>query len=196
MIYAKKIAHLSDFFEVLGAGLMLCIIFLAYDFPIPGLHRLATIRQVALGAVGLLVGDDLREIFLARFDHACDDLEACTGVGLVSRERSGTFMRRTQVEAVTLIGGRGSRAVRREQHLLAAVLTTLTGFCQCAGYMINSGRISYICHVVRAILVSATKLRFMGSYSDALTLRSARTTLAYVPRGEPSKLDERFFGFD
>ena len=40
-------------------------------------------------------------------------------------------------------------------------------------------------------LVSATKLRFMGSYSDALALRSARTALAYVPRGEPSKLDER-----
>ena len=46
-------------------------------------------------------------------------------------------------------------------------------------------------HVARAILVSATKLRFMGSYSDALALRSARTSLAYVPRGEPSKLDER-----
>ena len=49
----------------------------------------------------------------------------------------------------------------------------------------------YLGHVARAILVSATKLRFMGSYSDALALRSARTALAYVPRGEPSKLDER-----
>ena len=81
--------------------------------------------------------------------------------------------------------------MRREQHLLAAVLTALSGFGQCAGYMINSGGKSYTSHVVRAILVSATKLRFMGSYSDALTLRSARTSLAYVPRGEPSKLDER-----
>ena len=32
-------------------------------------------------------------------------------------------------------------------------------------------------------LVSATKLRFMGSYPDALALRSANTTLVYVPRG-------------
>ena len=39
-------------------------------------------------------------------------------------------------------------------------------------------------HVVRAILVSATKLRFMGSYSDALTLRSAKTSF-YVPRESP-----------
>jgi hypothetical protein len=48
-----------------------------------------------------------------------------------------------------------------------------------------------LCHVVRAILVSASKLHFEGSYSDALTLRSARTLFAYVPMGEPSKLDER-----
>ena len=47
-------------------------------------------------------------------------------------------------------------------------------------------------HSLPAILVSATKLCFMGSYSDALALRSARTLLAYVPRGEPSKLDGRF----
>ena len=32
-------------------------------------------------------------------------------------------------------------------------------------------------------LVSATKLRFMRSYPDALALRSANTTLVYVPRG-------------
>lgn len=32
-------------------------------------------------------------------------------------------------------------------------------------------------------LVSATKLRFMGSYPDALALRSANTALVYVPRG-------------
>ena len=32
-------------------------------------------------------------------------------------------------------------------------------------------------------LVSATKLRFMGSYPDALALRSANTTLVYVPMG-------------
>ena len=41
------------------------------------------------------------------------------------------------------------------------------------------------CHVVRAILVSASKLHFEGSYSDALTLRSARTLFAYVPRESP-----------
>ncbi len=32
-------------------------------------------------------------------------------------------------------------------------------------------------------LVSATKLRFMGSYPDALALRSANTALVYVPMG-------------
>ena len=37
-------------------------------------------------------------------------------------------------------------------------------------------------HVVRAILVSASKHHFEGSYSDALTLRSAKTSF-YVPRG-------------
>ena len=39
-----------------------------------------------------------------------------------------------------------------------------------------------MCHVALAILVSASKLRFNGSYLDALALRSANTALVFVPR--------------
>ena len=46
-----------------------------------------------------------------------------------------------------------------------------------------------LCHVVRAILVIASKLHFEDSYSDALTLRSAKKV--FTSRwGEPSKLEE------
>ena len=40
-------------------------------------------------------------------------------------------------------------------------------------------------------LVSASKLRFMGSYPDALALRSANTALVYIPRGNIVLLPSR-----
>ena len=45
----------------------------------------------------------------------------------------------TEIDAVAPVRGRCSGTVGREQHLLAAVLTALSGFGQCAGHMINSG---------------------------------------------------------
>ena len=170
---------------------MLLIPLFAADTPVPLFHGLCAARFVLLREEGLLVGRDLREVMTALLDHLCHADEAVADLVLTLRQRRAAFHRSTEIDAVALVGGRCSGSVRREQHLLAAVLTALSGFGQCAGHMINSGGKSYTCHVVRAILVSATKLRFMGSYSDALTLRSARTSLAYVPRGEPSKLDER-----
>ena len=44
-------------------------------------------------------------------------------------------------------------------------------------------------------LVSATKLRFMGSYPDALALRSANTALVHVPRGNIIRLLTKNTGF-
>ena len=66
-----------------------------------------------------------------------------SGRGSSARERRGALYRGTEVQTVALVRGRCSGSVGREQHLLAGVLTALTGFGQCAGYMINSGGISY-----------------------------------------------------
>ena len=170
---------------------MLLIPFLATDTPVPLFHGLCAVGLVLLREEGLLVSRDLREIVTELLDHRCYADKAVADLVLTLRQRSAAFHRSTEIDAIAPVGGRCSGTVRREQHLLAAVLTALSGFGQCAGHMINSSGKSYTSHVVRAILVSATKLRFMGSYSDALTLRTARTSLAYVPRGEPSKLDER-----
>ena len=88
---------------------------------------------------GLLVGRDLREVMTALLDHRCDADEAVADLVLTLRQRRAAFHRSTEIDAVALVRGRCSGSVGREQHLLAAVLTALSGFGQCAGYMINSG---------------------------------------------------------
>lgn len=45
-----------------------------------------------------------------------------------------------------------------------------------------------MCHVALAILVSASKLRFKDSYSDALALRSAK--YISLPDGEKAPLSQ------
>ena len=127
---------------------MLLIPLLTADTPIPLFHGLCAARFVLLREEGLLVGRDLREIVTALLDHRCHTDEAVADLVLTLRQRRAAFHRSTEIDAVALVRGRCSGSVGREQHLLAAVLTALSGFGQCAGYMINSGGKSYTCHVV------------------------------------------------
>ena len=130
----------------LGRLAVLLIPFSTTNFPVVRLHGFCAIRVVLLGSEVRLIGGELGEIGLACLDHLRDCGEAVTDLDLALRERAVAFHRSTEVQAVTLrVGGR-SGTVRREQHLLAAVLTALTGFCQCAGHMINSGTVRYTCH--------------------------------------------------
>ena len=127
---------------------MRLVVFSTTNFPIIGLHGFCTIGVVLLEAEVRLVGGELRQVRLARLDHLRYRGEAVTDLDLTLTQRAVAFHRGTQVNAVTVFGGRCSGSVGREQHLLAAVLTTLTRFGQCAGYMINSGGINYFCHFV------------------------------------------------
>ena len=118
---------------------MLLIPLLSANFPIPLFHGLCAVRLVLLREEGLLVGRDLREIVRALLDHRSNADEAVADLVLTLRQRRAAFHRSTEIDAVALVGGRCSGSLGREQHLLAAVLTALSGFGQCAGYMINSG---------------------------------------------------------
>ena len=170
---------------------VLLIIFSTTNFPVIGLHGFCAIGVVLLGEEVLLVGGDLHEVGFAGLDHAGYHHELRTVLELTLTQRRSTFHRGTEVQTVALVRGRCSGSVRREQHLLAAVLTALTGFCQCAGHMINSGGISYRCHSCELWLRTIRDYVAQWIFRHALTLRSANTALVYVPRGEPSKLDER-----
>ena len=118
---------------------MRLIPFRAADAPVPLFHGLCAVRLVLLSDEGLLVGRDLREVMTALSDHRSNTDKAVADLVLTLRKRSRAFHRSTEIDAVALVRGRCSGTVRREQHLLAAVLTALTGFGQCAGHMINSG---------------------------------------------------------
>ena len=118
---------------------MLLIPLLTADTPIPLFHGLCAVRLVLLREEGLLVSRDLREIVRALLDHRCHADKAVADLVLTLRQRRAAFHRSTEIDAVALVGGGCCGSVRREQHLLAAVLTALSGFGQCAGYMINSG---------------------------------------------------------
>ena len=174
-----------------GRLAVLLIIFSPANLPIVRLHGFCAIGVVLLGEEVLLVGGDLHEVGFAGLDHAGYHHELRAVLELTLTQRRGAFHRGTQVNAVTVFGGRCSGSVGREQHLLAAVLTALTGFGQCAGHMINSGRISYRCHSCELWLRTIRDYVAQWIFRHALTLRSANTALVYVPRGEPSKLEER-----
>ena len=118
---------------------MLLVQLLSADAPVRLLHGLCAARLVLLREEGLLVGRDLREIVRALLDHRCHADKAVADLVLTLRQRRTAFHRSTEIDAVAPVGGRCSGTVRREQHLLAAVLTALSGFGQCAGHMINSG---------------------------------------------------------
>ena len=118
---------------------MLLIPFLAAHAPIPLFHGLCAARFVLLREEGLLVGRDLREVMTALLDHRCHADKAVADLVLTLGQRRTAFHRSTEIDAVALVGGGCSGSVGSEQHLLAAVLTALSGFGQCAGYMINSG---------------------------------------------------------
>ena len=118
---------------------MFLIPLLSANFPIPLFHGLCAARFVLLREEGLLVGRDLRQVMTALLDHRCHADKAVADLVLTLRQRRAAFHRSTEIDAVALVGGGCSGSVRREQHLLAAVLTALSGFGQCAGYMINSG---------------------------------------------------------
>ena len=107
--------------------------------PVVRLHGLCAIGVVLLGEEVLLVGGDLHEVGFAGLDHAGYYHELRTVLELTLTQRRSTFHRGTQINAVTVFGGRCSGSVGCQEHLLAAVLTTLTGFGQCAGHMVNSG---------------------------------------------------------
>ena len=130
---------------VVGLAVRL-IVLLTADFPVPCEHGLFAVGLVLLRGEGDLVVGDLREILLTRLDHRGYRGEACSDLQLFRAERRGALLRGTEVQTVTLVVGRCRYAVGSQEHLLARVLSALTGFCQCAGYMIDSGRISYICH--------------------------------------------------
>ena len=118
---------------------MLLIPLLTADTPVPLFHGLCAARLVLLREEGLLVGRDLREVMTALLNHRCHADKAVADLVLTLRQRSAAFHRSTEIDAVALVRGRCSGSVGREQHLLAAVLTALSGFGQCAGHMINSG---------------------------------------------------------
>ena len=124
-------------------------------FPVPCEHGLFAVRLVLLRCESDLVVGDLREILLTRLDHRGYRGEACADLQLLRTQRRGALLRGTEVQTVTVVVGRCRYAVGSQEHLLAAVLSALAGFCQCAGYMINSGGISYICHVVFGVCRSA-----------------------------------------
>ena len=125
---------------------MALIIFSTANFPIIGEHGLFAVGLVSLRGEGDLVVGDLREILLACRDHRAYRGEACADLQLFRAERRGAFLRYTEVQTVTFVGGRCRYAVGSQEHLLAAVLRVLGGFCQCAGYVIDSGTVRYICH--------------------------------------------------
>ena len=136
--------------ELCGAGLVLRIVLLATNLPVPSFHGFATIGQVALSAVGLLVGNDLREIFLTRLDHACDDLKACTGVGLVRRERCGALVGLgiTGVSTVAIRAGGCGGTVGRDDILAVVVSVYLFRFLPRALRVLKLPREFYFCHSV------------------------------------------------
>ena len=118
---------------------MLLIPLLTADAPVPLEHGLAAVRFVLLSDEGLLVSRDLRQVVTALGDHRPYTDKAVADLVLTLRQRSRALHWYTEVQTVALVRGRCRGTVRREQHLLAAVLTALTGFGQCAGHMIKSG---------------------------------------------------------
>ena len=132
---------------------MLLVVLSAADAPVVLGHGFCARRIVLLGDEVLLVGSDLHEVGFAGLDHAGYYHELRTVLELTLTQRRGAFHRGTQVNAVTVFGGRCSGSVGCQEHFLAAVLTALTRFGQCAGHMINSGGISYFCHNVKVWLV-------------------------------------------
>ena len=127
---------------------MLLIPLRAADAPIPLFHGLCAVRLVLLSDEGLLVGRDLREVMTALLNHRCNADEAVADLVLTLGQRRGAFHRYTEVQTVALVRGGRSGSVRREQHLLAGVLSVFLGFGQSAGNVVNTGGIGYTCHCV------------------------------------------------
>ena len=118
----------------------------ALERPEVSVHRLLTSRRVALGDESRLIGIDLAHVLFTSCYRCLDCRKTLTDQELVCRRQGLTLDHRPQVKAVTIGVGRRCRTVRTKQHLLTAVLSTLTGFTQCTGYIVYSGTPSYFCH--------------------------------------------------
>ena len=142
-------------------------------------HRIA--EQTAVLVLSLVLGHQLGLLLARSRENRTHSRRH------LSKTRLCRNLRRTRLfrGRVTQLAGRhfAGLLVRAEVHI--AVLAHFLF------HALNKSHGLNFCHVVRAILVSASKLHFEGSYSDALTLRSAKTSF-YVPRFESaSKPAER-----
>ena len=103
------------------------------DLPVPGLEGLATTRLVLLGLEGFLVRGDLAHVFRAGCYCCRNSCEARASSHLVCARARGTLHFLAQVQTVTIRVRSRRYAVGTQEHLVAAVLSALTRFAECAG---------------------------------------------------------------
>ena len=130
---------------------MLSIVLIAADLPVVSTHRLLTARSVTLRQEVDLVLRDQREVFATSVHCLRYCCETCACVDLVYRRHGAALHFPTHIQAVAVFAGSGCPAVSSEQHVLAAVLTTLTWFCQCTGYRVDTGAPLYFCHSLKGL---------------------------------------------
>ena len=128
----------------------LCLIILIrLERPEVRAHRLVAGGVLCLEG-GLVTGDLTQVVHTSRYGGGyCTELRSLDG--LCCRRSTLAYHFLTQVQTVAVRTGGLCYAMRCQQHLLAAVLRVTTRLCQCAGYTVNSGGISYFCHSRSAI---------------------------------------------
>ena len=100
-----------------------------YHVPQILLDGLVAVRAVLLRLERLLVLNHLLDVLPTRLHAAGDLRKQVASRHLFCRHRSRAFHFLAHVHAVTVGVGGCRHAVRAKQHLRAAVLTVLTGFC-------------------------------------------------------------------
>ena len=146
VVLYKGCARSRTSLSLSSAAWVLGVVGIAADLPVLRLQGLLATCGVALCKESLLVLGDLGDVLRAVADCRCYRGESYSSEKLVSTRRRAALHFLTQVQAVAVRVLRSCYTVRAQQHFRTTVLTVLTGFTQCAGYVIDTGTPFYFCH--------------------------------------------------